>query len=300
MVEVQWPLMTVERWAESERRVNGAALVQVEGTWWRRVRGLFYRPLNLLETFSEKTRGPSSGLVFGAIQFPVARGEAANSSIRTIQCVNARTYSADHLASPIQRNLKKARRTFQIQPIVDRTAFEQGAYSVYCEFQARTQYEHLRERVHRDSFQQWTGRLFEFPELRFIGAFESGSLCAVAITFRLQDTLHYASYFGNERALANRASDLVLHSVRESAAQDSGIRRVFAATAGMPRGLDSFYLRRGFQYLDLPAVLRGNRLSLALLRWIAPRVHSKLVGAGMPSGPGDDEPWRSESANAVE
>lgn len=297
---MQWPSMSVDEWAAYEQRVNRVSLVNVGGIWWRPVRALFFRPLNVMTQYPEALRGPVLGSALGAIQFPVAPSASVHSYIRLIMSEDASSYSAADLPAPVQRHIRKGCRNFTVRRIEDPGLMIREGFDVYREFQARTGYQHLKARLRRDYFTTWVGRLFSFPDIRVLGAFHGEALSAIAITFRVGDSIHYNSYFGNEFTLANRASDCMLHAVRSAAAMDAGVRRVFAAGAGMPRGLDDFYLRRGFRYVDQAAIVRGNPLTLSILRFLAPRAYRKLFGETEDTGADRGERVGRPLASGVE
>jgi len=279
MIELLWPSMGMDEWAAYEMRVNRTPLVRVDGVWWRRVRSLFFRPLNVHVAYPVGTRGPRLGMALGAVQFSVEQSDSARSFIRMIVGHAPQAYSASALPSNVQRDIRKGCRNHQIRWIQTADAMVEHGFHVYREFQQRTHYQHLIERLDQNGFADWVKRVFEFRDIRVLGAYHEDSLSAVAITFRVGETLHYSSYFGNAFSLGSCASDCMLHTVRTAAAApDSGVSRVHSAGAGMPRGLDNFYLRRGFKYFDQPALIRGNPLTLVVLRLMAPRAYRKLFG----------------------
>jgi hypothetical protein len=293
MIEVRWPSMGVDEWAAYERRVNRTPLIRIHGTWWRSVRSLFFRPLNLMASYPATIQGPRLGSCLGAIQFPVEPSVSADSFIRLIIDQNPGAYGLSQLVPNVQRDIRKGNRRFEIRVIDRAEVVVTGGYSVYREFQVRTGYQHLVERLEPALFEQWVRRLFEFQNLRVLGAFSENTLSAVAITFRVGDSVHYSSYFGNEFSLGSCASDCMLHAVRTAAAADPGVKRVYTAGAGMPRGLDNFYLRRGFGMVDQPAMIRGNRLTLSLLKHCAPAAYRKMFGT-----PAEPETPHSDNAHA--
>lgn len=300
MFAMRWPSLGMDEWAAYERRVNGTFLLKVGSIWWCPVRFLFFRPLNVLANYPENTRGPLRGMALGAVQFPVAPSASTRSFIRLIVSDPAPAYSAKNLPSPVLRHIRKASRGLSIQQIRDPQIVAKQGYDVYREFHARTAYQHLRERLHRECFEEWVAKLFAVENLRVLGAFHGDALCAMAITFRVDDVVHYNSYFGNSLSLTHHASDYMLHSVRAAAAEDPAVQRVFAARAGMPRGLDEFYLRRGFKYVLQPAIVRGNPMVLASLKWVAPRAYMKLFGDSEESKLAEGERWGGQASSNAE
>jgi len=150
-------------------------------------------------------------------------------------------------------------------------------HPVYLDFLSRTGYRFNARRRDPERFRAWAEALYRFPKVRILGAFQGSELAAVLICFQVRDVVYYSTQFGNQTALKNNANDLLLHTVKVGVARSPDVRVLFAATAGMPRGLDGFYLQRGFQRRSSPARLRGNPLTLAALRLFFPKACGKLA-----------------------
>ena len=71
-------------------------------------------------------------------------------------------------------------------------------------------------------------------------------------------------------------SDLMLHAIREQAAANDGVKLIFASTAGMERGLDDYYLRRGAILARKPALLKMNPLVGMLLKTFKKDEYNKV------------------------
>ncbi len=270
--------MTVDEYAEYERTVNGLSMCHVGGVWWYRPRPCFFRPLFPFENLSESTPIPWQGAWIGGAQFPVSENAAANTRLNLLACDAVRSYSLKTMDCSLRSQIRKGLRTFEFRVVQDPEVLATQGHSVYLEFLERTQYGHNNSRQEKGAFRKWAESVYRCPKARVIGAFHEGRLAAVTVSFLVRDVLFYNVYFGNKHALANRASDGMLHTIRESAVDDPRIRVVFSALAGMPRGLDRFYILRGFRIMSRPALLRGNPLALTALRRFAPALHRKLVG----------------------
>ncbi len=282
MNDVPWTPMTPDEYAEYARVVGGRSLRQAGNVWWCRVRPFFFRPLNLFEDLPEDISIPWAGALVGGVQYPVRPADRANTQINLLACDDAAAYSLTALNGSLRSQIRKGLRTFDYRRITDPEMLAVQGHPVYLEFLDRTQYGHHSSRENPSEFSRWARSVFAFPKVRVVGAFYEDRIAAVTLSFLVQDVLHYSMYFGNQFALANRASDGMLHTIRESAAGDPRIRVVFSAVAGMPRGLDRFYMLRGFKIVPRPARFRGNPLALAVLKHLAPDQHRKLRGEALP------------------
>lgn len=275
--------MTVDEYAFYERSVNGLSLRQIDGIWWYQPRPCFFRPLFPFEDLPENVAIPWQGALLGGAQYPVTDERLANTKLNLLACDQVRAYNLKSMDCSLRSQIRKGLRSFEFRQVSDPGVLVREGHTVYLEFLERTQYGHNNSRQDRAEFARWVEAVFRCPKVRVIGAFANGSLAAVTLSFLVRDVLFYNVYFGNKLALANRASDGMLHTIRESAGSDPRIRMVFSALAGMPRGLDRFYLLRGFRVIPRPAVFRGNPLALLALRHLAPSQYRKLVGGNEAS-----------------
>lgn len=300
MADVRWLPMTVDEYADYERRVNRQRVCQAGGVWWRRVRPFFFRPLFLFRDTPSDVTLPWGARWVGGAQHPVAGPEAANSRLRLLVWDPVPGYSIESERGNVRREIKRGLARYEIRPVADAGALSREGHSLYLEFVARTQYQVNRAREDPAYFSQWSGAVFERPHPRVLGAYHEGRLEAVSITFRVMEVLYYSVFFGGQDALRNCAADAMIHAIKVGASADPEIRQVFSAVGGMPRGLDFFYLRRGFRYLERPAMVRGNALTLSLIKRWKPEWHRKLTQeVGDPPDPPGDEPGAGSRPEAV-
>lgn len=282
--------MSLEEHADYERRVNGARLVSRGGVWWRQTRLLFFRPLFLFQELGRDVEIPAAAYL-GAAQFPV-RADDATGKLQLLICDGLSGYSMESQPAGMRRKIRKAREHVKVEVLANRDDFCRLAHPVYLEFHLRTQYRFNEHRRSGKGFRAWADALFNTEKVRVMGAFVSGNLVSVLISFRVGDVLFYSSHFGNQQALEYGAADAVLHGVKLAAGADSMIKLIFAAVAGMPRGLDRFYLDRGFRSVDRPTALRGNRVLLAALHRLLPGLYRRVAGEpirAIPSGSASDQ-----------
>lgn len=287
--------MSVDEHAHFQWYVNGLSVIRVGGVWWLWVRPFFYRPLDLFVDYPETQKVPWDGLALGAVQYPVAPGVPASSSIRLIICQEVAKYSFAGLRGGMRSDIRRGWREFEVHPIPSVEALISGGHPVYCDFYRRTGYGFKSSCLEPMRFAEWARAVFARPKVRVLGAYHNGELAAVSISYRVLDTLHYSTYFGNDFAHAGGAAECMLHTIRKDASQEPGLRYLFAGSAGMPRGLDRFYLRRGFEVLERPSQLRGNPLVLGSLRSLAPEWYRRISGSLGP-----DSPPRAEGSEPTE
>lgn len=272
-----WLPMTVDDYADYERRVNRQRLSRAGGVWWRQVRPFFHRPLFLFRDHPPEVELPWGARWVGGAQHPVGPETPANSRLPLLVWDPVPGYSLDAERGNVRREIKRGLGRYEIRIVPDAGVLTREGHPLYLEFIERTQYQVNRARVEPAYFAQWSGEVFARPHPRVLGAYHEGRLEAVSITFRVVEVLYYSVYFGGGSALRNCAADAMIHAIKVGAAADPEVRYVFSAVGGMPRGLDFFYLRRGFRYLERPARVRGNALTLSLIRRWKPDWHRKLT-----------------------
>jgi hypothetical protein len=260
------------------RRALGENVQQCGRVWWRRARLLLFHSVAPLEEI-RPTAGDRPMLShFGAVQHLVPADVTPNCQVCFLMFPSDPSYGLASLNKGIRYQVRRSAARFRIAPLTDPDAFLRLAHPVYLEFHQRTQYSYKANRITREGFADWTRTLFRFPELRLLGAFDGESLVAVSVSYLLDHVVYYATFFSTTGALRDFVSDFMLHTVRADAAQQEGVRAVHAARAGMPRGLDRFYLARGAETRRHPALIRGNPIALTLLRHLMPETYRRLLG----------------------
>lgn len=261
------------------RRALGESVHQHSGIWWRRVRFGFYQPLCPLQEIRPRPGDRPWASHLGAVQHLTPSDVSHNSTVAFLLFPEPHLYSLTALSQNMRYKARRGLRAFRVEPLLNLPDFIRLAYPVYCDFQDRTAYHYKADRSTPEGFSAWATILYRFPQLRILGAFRGDQLEAVTVSYLIGQVLHYATVFSRTEARRDYVSDLMLHVVREDAARQPGLRTLLAARAGMPRGLDDFYLARGAQLTVLPALLRGNPITLALLRCFRPALYQRLIGS---------------------
>jgi hypothetical protein len=274
---VEWESMSVDEYAALEQQL-GAKLCEVNGVWWRRVRPFFYRPLYPLKPMDPKVIHPPAPSWFGGVQYQVRAGVPANSWLHYVVSEPASAYSMEGLGKKDARAIRAAQKKLTVRRIDLTGELVHQAHEAYLEFYQRTRYTYKAERQDPGKFADWAAIISKSPKLLVHGAFLEGRLRAVSISSRVDDTVLYATFFAANEVLKLGGADLMLHAVRQAAADAPGVRRVFGTMFKGGGGHDSFYLYRGFQLVSRPAILRVNPILLLALRLCAPGYIARLRG----------------------
>lgn len=256
----------------------GPRIVQVGNMHWGEVRRCFYRPLLPLLTYDPATIRPPALAVLGGVQYPVSPDAQPNSWLNWLVFDQTADYSVARLDKNRRRQVRLAARDFEIRVITDREEFKRLAYPVYLSFHNRTGYKVGAERRDPARFAAWSEALFRIPGVLILGGYRAGALGGVSLTYRVGGTIFYATFFCDDDALERYLSDLMLHTVRESAAAAPGVHHVYAGMFKGIRGLDDFYLHRGARLIRQPARLEINPVAGALLPRLLPRQYAQLIG----------------------
>jgi hypothetical protein len=269
--------MTIEEFAAYEG-IFGQRIIAVNGTYWGRVRPLFYRPLLPYQEYQPGLVTPPSLGLLGGFQHAVPPGEKANSCLNLLMFENAEAYSLDCLDYNRKRQARLAAKQFVIQPITDIKEFKQKAYPVYLSFYERTQYQYGSQRREEPCFSRWADALFQISNLVILGGYRNGELGGVSVSLLFEDTLCYATFFCNTESLRLGLSDFMLHFVREAVAKGPRAKQIFAGLYKGGKGLDDFYLLRGCKLVREPALLHINPVAKAFLMRFLPEQYERLLG----------------------
>jgi hypothetical protein len=267
--------MSADEYAVFEKAC-GASVVNVGSQWWRQIRPYFYRPLPWFHELDPKKVTPPASSHLGGYQHLVAEGSAHNSNMKVLLFQSPQAYSLDKLSSNDRYHIRRAMKSFHLQPITDLARFIDQGHEVYLSFYHRTHYSYRNDRVEKKNFASWAETLLRFPKVQVCGAFSGDMLMSVSVAYVVEHVMFTATFFSRSEALSEYVSDLMLHCLRERAAQDDSIRLVYASMAGMERGLDQFYLRRGAQVVAKPAMLRLNPIIRAALKTFKKQEYQKL------------------------
>ncbi len=268
--------MTADEYATLELQL-GAKLVKVDGIWWRRVRPFFFRPLFCYETInSTPPTGSFSWPV--VLQYAVQSTEKANSSLNYLILENLEGYHKSQLGRRRCQLLNQAAATFVVRPITEPGELKRGGYEAYISFYERTRYGYLKERRKRPAFERWVETIYNFGNPLVLGGYAGKKLNGVSVSYRVGDTVIYATLFIETDALKRNLGELMFHELRWRAAQEPGIRQVFLRPYQGGNSQDMYYLHRGAKLVRQPARLHVHPVLLVALKWLLPRRHAALVG----------------------
>lgn len=288
-----WEKMSVEEFADFER-ILGERIFSVNGTFWREVRPLFYRPLVLFQKYPSGSVRPPALSTLGGFQHAVPSVQGANSVLNFLMFQDAERYALDHLDANRKRQVRRSAREFVIRPVTDKNEFKESAYPVYLSFYERTQYRYGSQRRSRDYFSQWADALFGMSKAVVLGGYRHGRLGGVSVSLLVENTVHYAMSFCDNESLQLGFSDLMLHSIRESVATTRCAEQVLAGMYKGGNGLDEFYLLRGCTLVRQPSLLHLNPLTDFVIRHVLPgyydQLKGKVTGPGMSQAGGEKSP----------
>ena len=276
-MKMNWPPMSISEYAAFKLRLEGHVL-NVGGTYWSQVKPFFYRPLLPFRGINQQDTVHSFPLLNAGYQHAATKGQHFNSWIDVIWFRNLQGYAPSLLSKKKRRQLAIAKENIDLRLMDDLKDFQNQAYPVYLSFHQRTLYRYLSDRRDKKIFNIWAKRLFEFKKVVVLGAYYRGVLGAVSITELVDDVVIYSSFFSNDILLRHHVADLMLHTIRSSAADHEQAKIVFAGMCKGNNGLDYFYTSRGGECSSLPANLSLNPLASILIRYIFPGRYRQLMG----------------------
>ncbi|MBV8358970.1 MAG: hypothetical protein JO189_13695 [Deltaproteobacteria bacterium] len=256
----------------------GRKVKLVGSVYWTRPRPLFYRPLLLYRALHPLEFQPPCRLI-GAYQYTSSDHFLANSRLNFLVFEEAENYSIRALKIGLRRFVRVAQRYFEVRVVDSERELKEQGHNIYLSFYSRTRYSYLSERIEKGSFERWIEALRANPKTLFLGGYKKGDLKALAICYRIEDLLLYATFFAETESLRHHISDLMLHTARQVAASQIGIRRVLAGRYGGGIGIDTFYLRRGCIIESKPAhYVITPSVAGSILQIVAPAQFRRLKG----------------------
>ncbi len=259
---------------------EGQRVFEAGGVWWREVRPFFLRPLLPYEPLVGTAPGLPWRYRLGGSQYAVRDGVPANSVLQMVMFSGASAYRIEQLPHKRRWEVRAAARQFSIRDLDDPAPIKAAGHEVYAEFFARTGYGYRAGRIRKPEFDAWVDALFSAPAVHVLGAFAAGALAAVAVFRVVGGTLIYSSFFARSDALKQHAASLMLHRLRETAAEDGGVDQIFVGMrkSGAARSVDDFYLHRGGSIRTMAARLDLSPGAGWLLRTFKPDVYRHMVG----------------------
>jgi len=256
----------------------GPKILRVGDTFWSEVRPCFYRPLLLLREYSKDSLKPPMRAKLGGMQYAVSDLCSANSFLNILIFSDTQRYTIASLDKNRRRQVKLAAQEFEVRRIADQEHFIRDAHPVYLSFQERTRYKVGEKRKDPAYFAWWARAIFSLPHVLVLGGYRDGRLGGVSLSYLIDDSVYYATFFCDDASLESYLSDLMLHTVRLAAAQDPSIRRVYVGMYKGIKGLDDFYTHRGARLFRQPARLEINPVVDLLLKRSMPRQYAQLRG----------------------
>jgi hypothetical protein len=264
-MNIGWQQLSVEGFA-SFQRLMGLKVHKVCGMHWGEAKPCFFRPLLFWRPHvSAPTHIPFKSRI-GGYQVPLTKPINANSWFNWFVYDEVRSYTPSCLDKNPRRQLRIAQSNFEVRRITDLQVFKKDASRVYRSFHSRTGYRTGSYRKDPEAFAGWAERLFDIPEILVLGGYRKDQLGGVALSMLLEDTVYYASVFCDDDSLKLSLYDLFWHTLRETAATDNRVQRLFMGSYLNNPGLDSFKFRRGAKLLRQPALLQINPVAHTIVR----------------------------------
>lgn len=286
---INWPLrpLSLAEYAAYHESL-GTRIVKEGRVFWQRVRPGFYRPVTPYEPLQPAGVEAPRAAKWGGYQYAVSEDCEANSVLALLLFRNAPAYSLESLSKKRRWEVRSASQRFHIRLLHNASELV-AAHSVYLDFLRRTRYRYRCDRAQAETFRRWAATVFSHEKVMVFGAWMKDELQAVSIALAVERTLIYASFFACEPALKGHVASLMLHTIRELAAQQGGIQQVYVGMRklGSASSVDAFYLERGCELIFQPAYFQVHPLTARLLRTFRPGVWARITGYAYlkPSGP---------------
>jgi hypothetical protein len=274
---LKWASISDTKLAKLEGLLGSLAF-EVQGVYWRRVRLGFCRPLVQFRSYASGSLKLPKSSYMGGAQYSVLPGGYSNSHLNCLVFEDARNYSVADLDAKRARQVRFASKHLEVRPISDLKEFIRDGYLAYASFYERTQYNYGDSRRDPHVFAQWAEGLFEIPELAVLGAYNQKDLIGVSLSYLVDSTVVYATFFCTTPSLKFFVSDLMLHHIRAAASKRPEVTNVFAGLYKGNVGLDGFYFSRGAICVRRPALLSLNPAAQFILRLIQPQQYKRMVG----------------------
>ncbi len=284
--------MSVDEFAAS-RVALGERVKRFGDVCWVRTRCVFHFPLLPYDACSPSEL-PPVGL--GGFQHVVSDRRMANSVMSFLILDEVQGYSLAKLNQKRRWLIREASKHFTIERITDVNAFKEQGFLAYASFYRRTGYSYKSERKRKADYARWAESVLRFPKALVFGGFDqSGALRAVSISYWVEQTLYYATFFCDTPALQKGVGESMLHVLREAVSRTPGIREVLVRKYQGGNGMDQYYLLRGAKLVHRPANLRLHPATSSMLKLLFPLRYSLLVGGSVPAPSQEPEPAGSKS-----
>ncbi len=270
--------MTIDEYAEFEK-ANGADVVNVDGIWWRKVRSFYYQPLFPLTVIEPRPVKLSFKTALGGYKHMVPHEHMGNSRMNYFVWDDVHAYSLDALNRKDRWNVRSGMKSITIKPVIDRDEFKTSGHKAYLSFYSRTGYNFKSERTQKEHFNAWADMLFSHPKIKVLGAYHEGNLCAVDISYLVEDVLIEATFFSDTDYFKYKVSDIMVHVFRESAAACPEVNFIYKGHVTGNKGVDGFKLMRGCKIISKPSYYRINPVAHYVIKNFMAKEYGKLTGA---------------------
>jgi hypothetical protein len=269
--------MTIDELAAFEKAV-GTRVVKVHGVWWRETRPFFFRPLDIMAELPPNNGHYPGKALWGGVQHRVPADHPNNSTMHYFIYDDLPHYSLDQFTHNRKWKIKKGIKNFNIKPIDDLGEFIEGGHSIYQSFFHRTRYFYRKERLSRDHFVEWARAVYAFPKIKILGAYRQGKMCAVSLSYLVDDTIIYATFFSAAETLPLNVSDAMLHFLREQARDCPEARILYLGMTTESRGVNDFKVIRGCRNPSVPAYHWINPVVLNCMKIFGKSHYERLLG----------------------
>jgi hypothetical protein len=274
--DLNWEQMTIDKYAAFQR-ANGMKLAKVGGIWWAEVRPFFFRPLlPYAEICPNSDKYPLKSRI-GGIKHAVPLGQKSNSRMNFFAFDDLQNYSLNRLKDKRRNEINKGIKHFSAKRIEEAEEFINEAYEVYTSFFKKTSYNYLKKRLDKEYFSIWAKRIFDYPEIMVIGAYNNQRLAAISLSYSIENVIIYATYFSNEVGYKLQAGDFMVHTVREAAALTEA-EYIFMGMVTGQKSLDDSKRIRGCKLLSQPSYFRINPIILLMAKAFMRKSYDKLIG----------------------
>jgi hypothetical protein len=187
-------------------------------------------------------------------------------------------YELEALSHNRRRLINNAAKQTEIRAVRNVGELQEQGFAAYLSFYQRTGYKYLSARRRKERFCRWAATLLREPKTIVLGAYDSGGLVAVSVSYWVEETLLYATHFSHSKALRQGVSELLFHTLRLVAAGNSGIQQVFVRRYQGGNGMDQYYLMRGAKLVRKPAKLHLQPAMGWILKRCLPKQYAILSG----------------------
>lgn len=272
--------MTVEEYTAA-RAALGDRVEKVGRVYWTRSRKNFFRPLLPYEAYAPGETELPRALCSG-FQYVVADEREANSTTSFLMLDDLRGYALWQLSHNRRRLINAAAKKMEIRVVRNLGELQDQGFAAYSSFYSRTGYQYMSARRRKAVFCQWAATLLQQPKTLILGAYDCSGLTSISISYLVDATLLYATFFSQTKAMQQGAGELMFHTLREAAGRTPGIEQIFVRRYQDGNGMDNYYLMRGAKLVRKPSKLQLSPVISWVLKYCLNRQYAILHGTAGP------------------